>query len=312
MIHDSDKVSFAKANVESSLNTTPFEWEGRMDVDGQIKWVHFRSIPRVLDNGDIVWTGTLDDITQRKHNEHQLKLKNDELVTLNADKDRFVSILAHDLKSPFNGILGLLDLLLTDLREYDIEEVESQLRIINDAAHSAFNLLEDILLWARSHLGKIPFEPTLIEAKTCFEEVTTLLETTARNKSITICHELPDHLTVYADFGMLKTVLRNLVSNAIKFSNPDSVVTLTASHSTSGTILSVSDLGVGISRDTLSRLFNITKVYSSPGTAGETGTGLGLLLCKEFVDKHRGTIQVESELGKGSTFHVDLPLQGIG
>lgn len=308
LIHEDDKADFAEANVASNFNTTPFFWEGRFVVDGRILWISLRSIPRNVGNNEIIWTGILDDITERKQTEEQLRLRNAELLKLNIDKDRFMSILAHDLKSPFNAILGLLELLLSDIRDYDIDEIEEQLSIVKRSAHSAFNLLEDTLLWARSHLGKIPFQPTDVDFMACSSEMVDLLRSSADNKDISIRIEESENVILRADLGMLKTIMRNLVSNAIKFTPNGGQVSIMVNRNHESVIVSVRDNGVGISDDTMSKLFNITKVYSSPGTAGEMGTGLGLLLCKEFVDMHHGTIWVDSELGKGSTFYISLPL----
>jgi PAS domain S-box-containing protein len=309
LIHDADKADFAAANVAANLNTKPFFWEGRFVVDGRILWISLRSIPRKVGNNEIIWTGILDDITERKQTEEQLRLRNAELLRLNSDKDRFMSILAHDLKSPFNAILGLLELLLSDIREYDIDEIEEQLTMVKRSAHSAFNLLEDILLWARSHLGKIPFQPTDVHFMTCTGEMVDLMRSCAVKKDISIRIEEPEDIILRADMGMLKTIIRNLLSNAIKFTPSGGQITIKANRNHENVVVSVCDNGVGISDETMSKLFNITKVYSSPGTAGETGTGLGLLLCKEFVDMHHGTIWVDSELGKGSSFSISLPLQ---
>ena len=308
LIHDEDKADFAEANVAANLYVRPFNWEGRFVVDGRILWISLRSIPRKVGNNEIIWTGILDDITERKQTEEQLRLRNAELLRLNSDKDRFMSILAHDLKSPFNAILGLLELLLSDIREYDIDEIEEQLTIVKRSAHSAFNLLEDILLWARSHLDKIPFQPTDVHFMTSTVEMVDLMRSCADKKDISIRIEEPEDVILRADVGMLKTIMRNLLSNAIKFTPSGGQITIKANRNHDNVVVSVCDNGVGISDETMSKLFNITKVYSSPGTAGETGTGLGLLLCKEFVDMHHGTIWVDSELGKGSTFSISLPL----
>ncbi len=308
LIHEDDKAGFSEANVASNLNITPFNWEGRFVIDGRISWISMRSVPLDVDNNEIIWTGTLEDITERKLTEEQLRLRNTELLKLNSDKDRFMSILAHDLKSPFNAILGLLELLLSDIREYDIDEIEEQLTIVKRSANSAFNLLEDILLWARSNLGKIPFQPTDVHFMTCTGEMVDILKSCADEKDISIRIEEPEDVILRADVGMLKTILRNLVSNAIKFTPGGGHITIKARRNHDNVIVSVCDNGVGISDETMAKLFNITKVYSSPGTAGETGTGLGLLLCKEFVDMHHGSIWLDSELGKGSTFSISLPL----
>jgi len=307
LIYEADKAEFARINVESNLHTTPFIWEGRFLIDNDIIWINFKSIPRIMGNGDVIWTGTLEDITERKKIEEQIILKNAELQKLNTDKDHFMSILAHDLKSPFNSILGFLDLMVNNLRYFDLNEIERQLTIVNNATNSVYNLLEDILLWARSHSGKLPFEPTEFNFKISCDNVFEILKQNANNKNIIINTIEVENITVFADVNMLNTILRNLVSNAIKFTNKGGIITIKAQQNNSKVTISVSDDGIGISPQIMSKLFDITQVYSTTGTANEKGTGLGILLCKEFVEKHGGKIWVESELGKGTIFRFTLP-----
>jgi signal transduction histidine kinase len=310
LIFETDKAEFARLNVESNLHTTPFSWEGRIVVNFSIIWVHFNSIPRVMDNGDIIWTGTLNDITKRKQIEEDIKLKNTQLQKLNSDKDIFMSILGHDLISPFNSIIGYLDLLKVNLHEYDIVKIEAHINAVNDSALSAFYLLQDILLWARSQSGKLPFEPHEFNFNISCERVVEILKPNANNKNITITVVEADNINVFADVNMLNTILRNLISNAIKFTNNGGRINISAQQNNSGVTISVSDNGIGIGPEVLSKLFDITQMYSSRGTNDEKGTGLGILLCKEFVEKHGGKIWIESELGKGSEFKFTLPLNG--
>ena len=309
LIYEADKAEFAKINVESNLHTTPFKWEGRLLIENNIIWINFKSIPRIMENGDIIWTGTLDDITERKQIEEEIIFKNAELQKLNTDKDYFMSILAHDLKSPFNSILGFLDLLVNNLRDFKLDEIERQLTIVNNATNSVYNLLEDILLWARSHSGKLPFEPREFNFKLCCDDVIEIVKQNAENKNITINIIEAEKIIVYADSNMLNTILRNLVSNAIKFTNKGGTISISAHRNNSNVTISVTDNGIGISPKILSNLFDITQVNSTTGTANEKGTGLGILLCKEFVEKHGGKIWVESELNKGSVFRFTLPTQ---
>jgi signal transduction histidine kinase len=307
LIFEADKAEFAKKNVEANLNKTPFVWEGRLVINDSIIWVLFKSIPRVLENQDIIWTGTMDDITLRKQIEEDLKRKNAELQKLNADKDSLMSILAHDLISPFNSILGYLDLLATNIRHYDLDKIEEQVTVVNRSATNAFHLLEDLLLWARSQSGAIPYEPKEISLKWVYDEVLALLKTTADTKNITIKSYDTCGITVFADSDMLNTMLRNLISNAIKFTRNGGTITIGTEQHGSAVTISISDTGIGIATDVLSKLFDATQLYTSPGTANEKGTGFGLLICKKFAEQHGGKIWVESELGKGSTFSFTLP-----
>ena len=309
LIFEADKAEFARLNVEANLQITPFLWEGRFIVNDNVIWINFKSIPRVLENRDIIWTGTLDDITERKQTEEEIKSKNAELQKLNADKDYFMSILAHDLKAPFNAILGFLDLLVNNLHSYDINEIERQITIVNESALRAYLLMEDILLWAMSQSGKLPFQPAEFDFKISCDKVVEMLKPNADNKGITINNVEAENIIVYADTNMLNTVLRNIISNAIKFTGVGGIIKIDAEKNNSEVTISVSDNGTGISPEALSNLFDISKMHSSKGTANEKGTGLGLLLCKSFVEKHGGTIWAESELGKGSVFKFTLPIK---
>jgi len=251
---------------------------------------------------------TMVDITQIKSTEFALMEHDIKLRQLNADKDRFISILSHDLRSPFTALLGLSEVLTEDIRNLDIDEIENIANDINNTAQRTFNLLVDILTWARAQQGKIPFEPQQL----CFADIcNNILETLnpiAHSKNITINCSATDHLNVLADGDMLKTVLRNLMSNAIKFTNNGGAINIDISQTDSNFTISVSDNGIGIEQEDLSKLFDISNILTTKGTAGETGTGLGLLICKEFVRKHGGKIWVESEVGKGSNFKFTLPV----
>jgi len=246
------------------------------------------------------------DITERKKSELIIQQQNQELKELNADKDRFISILAHDLKSPFNTILGFLSLLTKKVRTYDMDKIEKQVHIINDSAQKTYRLLEDILIWARAQSGKIPFEPKKLSFSNICIEIIENLKLTAINKNITINYLETEITHVFADENMLKTILRNLVSNAIKFTNPKGKIDISAKQDNDFVTISVTDNGVGMGKDTVLKLFDISQKITTTGTAKETGTGLGLLLCKEFVVKHNGIIWAESQLEKGSKFYFTI------
>jgi signal transduction histidine kinase len=247
------------------------------------------------------------DITERKLADQALKESEKKLVQLNADKDRFIAILGHDLRSPFNGLLGLSALLKENIQNFDIEEIKNYAGHINKTAQSTFNLLENILLWARTQQGIIHFKLQKLQFQDIFKNIHEVLNPTAIEKNITIKYSATDHLTVFADANMLKTVLRNLTSNAIKFTNSGGTINISAVQTPSTITISVSDNGVGISQDMIAKLFELGQVQSTNGTANEKGTGFGLLLCKEFVEKHNGNIWVESAEGKGTTFTFTIP-----
>jgi signal transduction histidine kinase len=251
------------------------------------------------------------DITERKEKELKIQQQNNELKKLNVDKDRFISILGHDLKNPFNNILGFSELLSEDIRKLKTDEIEDIAKNINKTARNAYNLLEDILLWARTQQGKIPFKPKNLSVADIFKNIFEVLSPNAKAKNITMNYYVPDRVNVFADIDMIKTVLRNLVSNAIKFTNKGGAINIISEENSENVTISVLDNGVGIKHDDLEKLFDISEVITTKGTAGETGTGLGLLLCKEFVEKHGGKIWVESEVGKGSNFKFTLPISAV-
>ena len=260
-------------------------------------------------NGEMLFVlSQVLDITERKLAELVLKENKNLLLQLNSDKDLFISILSHDLKSPLNNLLGLSEVLTEDIRKLDLDEIEGIANNINKSARNANNLLEDILMWARAQQGNIPFKPQNLSFIDICKNILEIFNPCANAKNITINYSATSHINVFADSDMLKTVLRNLVSNAIKFTNSGGAINIIAKENVENIIISVSDNGIGIKPDNLSKLFDISEVLTTTGTAKETGTGLGLLLCKEFVEKHGGKIWVESEYGKGSEFKFTLPV----
>jgi signal transduction histidine kinase len=227
---------------------------------------------------------------------------------LNVDKDRFMAILAHDLKSPFNSLLGFSEELKDNVKTLSIDQIESYVASINSSAQNSFNLLEDLLIWARVQQGQIPFKPQKLNFKEVYRNVTTVLKSNADVKNITVNCFTSDDITVYADPDMLKTILRNLLSNAIKFTNKGGTINISATLTLSNTTIVISDNGIGILPDDLAKLFDISKIYTTKGTEKEKGTGLGLLLCKELVVRHGGKIWVESQPGIGSDVKFTLPI----
>ena len=259
-----------------------------------------------LPNG--ISMGIGQDITIRKRAEEKLIEKDNFLQKLNADKDRFISILSHDLKSPFNSILGFSEVLTEDIRKLNTDEIEDIARNINKSARNTLYLLEDLLAWAMMQQGKIIFKPQKLSLADICKNILEILNPNAVAKNITINYYIADRIKVFADIDMIKTVLRNLISNALKFTNSGGTINVSSEENSENVTISISDNGVGIKAENIKKLFNISEVITTKGTAEETGTGLGLLLCKEFVEKHGGKIWVESEVGKGSEFKFTLPI----
>ena len=247
------------------------------------------------------------DITKRKNAEQALKESETRLSELNATKDRFFSIIAHDMKSPFHSILGLSELLYEQIRENNYKGLEKYASLIQKSSQQALNLLTNLLEWSRSQTGRIEFNPEYLELVEQINSGIELLNNYALQKSISITKNLPASIPVFADKAMTETILRNLISNAIKFTSPGGKIIIGAKSNQNEVIIWVKDNGVGIAKEDAEKLFRIDHSHSTPGTQRETGTGLGLLICREFVDLHSGRIWVESECGKGSTFYFTLP-----
>ncbi len=272
-------------------------------------WENAIISPVKNDKGVIInYVAIKEDITEKKKSEQALKESEAKLKESNKTKDMFFSIISHDLRSPFNGLLGFSKILLDNHKKYDDERREQMIGFVNDSANSAFNLLENLLTWSRSQLNAIEFSPSKLNLK---EELLDTLDTLtgqAKKKEINVIDTIPKDLTVFADENMLATVIRNLVSNAIKFTPRNGEVKISANLTESNTVITVADNGVGIDKTKLESIFDIGEKTSSPGTEKEGGTGLGLVLCKEFVEKHGGKIWVESSEGDGSIFSFTIPI----
>jgi len=249
------------------------------------------------------------EVTARIATHIKIHQQNQELKRLNADKDRFIAILAHDLKNPFNALLGLSEVLFKEISKLSNDEIVEFANHINTSAKNTYNLLEDLLMWAISQSGKLPYNPQQLNITRVCNNIIEDLKLNASNKNITINSSSDNQINLFADLNMLKTILRNLVSNAIKFTHNGGCININVMQNETNTIISVIDNGIGIDSGKLTKLFDISQSQTTTGTADELGTGLGLILCKEFVEKHGGKIWVESEKEKGSTFYFTIPLK---
>ena len=231
----------------------------------------------------------------------------DDLKLSNAQKDKFFSIIAHDLKSPFNSILGFSEWLVEKVKKKDFKDVDKYAGIIHQSSNHVYGLLVNLLEWSQAQTGGVKLNPEHFDLVAFVEYSLTIYNDIATQKSINIKRSLPKTLPVYADRHMLNSILRNLVSNAIKFTQNGGTVKISAVKQSSEIIITIADNGKGIPKERLDKLFCIAHSESTPGTANEKGTGLGLILCKDFIDKHGGNIWVESEEGAGSTFCFTIP-----
>jgi len=251
----------------------------------------------------------LHDFSERKRKELLFEEYIRDLKESNAAKDKFFSILAHDLRSPFQGFLGLSEVISTDIDNLTKKEIKHLSLVLNTSLKKQFELLTDLLYWSR-----LKVKGYVLNSEVVFlsGEVNKILESftlAASQKNISVKVKIDEDLIVYADSGMLQTVLRNLVSNSIKFTNQNGYIEISAVNKRKYAEITVSDNGIGIQENNLQKIFRLDIRFSTEGTENETGTGLGLMLCKEIIDKHSGSIRIESEPNKGTKIIFTLPAE---
>ncbi len=278
--------------------------------DGRIIWIEDNA--RYIKDADgrtIFNEGICRDITDRKQAEAEIKLQNQELLKINTEKDKFFSIIAHDLRSPFNSFLGLTQIMAEELHGLTMDEIQKFAVSMRNSATNLFRLLENLLQWSRIQQGLIPFRQEYIQLLPIVNESIEMMLEPAKNKNIEISKDIPYHLKVFADRNILEAVVRNLISNAIKFTHKGGAVSISAKVAVGSCIeVSIKDSGIGMSQSMIGNLFRLDVQTNRKGTEDEPSTGLGLILCKDFIEKHGGRIWVNSEPGKGSVFHFSLPL----
>jgi PAS domain S-box-containing protein len=276
--------------------------------DGIIKWFQNNMIPIIQNNKIIALRGINQDITERKQAEQEINLKNKELQKLNAEKDKFFSIIAHDLRSPLGGLMKLTEMMADEDQYFSPDQLKEIILDLSHSARNIFNLLENLLEWSQMQRGLTVLHPQRLGLKELVIGCTEIVIESADAKAIELAVDIPAELEVIVDTNMFQSVIRNLVSNAIKFTQKGGKVTISArTCEDNTTIIAVKDNGIGMGNEILDNLFRIDAKSSHKGTEGEPGTGLGLLLCKDFIEKHSGKIWAESEVGKGSVFYFTLP-----
>lgn len=249
-----------------------------------------------------------EEIKARVKTQLMIYEQNKELIELNAIKDKFFSIIAHDLRSPFGGFLGLTRILAEESSTMKREDIERLSIGLNTSAKNLFQLLTDLLEWAKMQQEIIQIIPEHISLSPIVQNEIKFIAEQAMNKNITITNNIPDEFEIYVDSNIIKTLVRNLLSNAVKFTKANGNIELSAKYySDNGAEIVIKDTGIGMNEEMRTSLFRIDKNTGRKGTAGEQSSGLGLILCKDFIEKHGGTIWVESEENKGSTFHISLP-----
>ncbi len=249
----------------------------------------------------------LIDLTDYKRVEDSLKKSTEELKILNATKDKFFSIIAHDLKSPFQGFLGTTELMSEEVNQFSNSDLSKLSSEMHKSAQSLLKLLKNLLDWAQIQNNTIDFEPKDCNLKKIVDQNLEIMGPIALQKGITVFNEVPENLKVFADENMLNSILRNLLSNSVKFTFRNGKIVINAKAASNNMLeISVRDTGIGMSENTIKKLFKIDEKIGTKGTDGEPSSSLGLLLCKEFVEKHGGKIRVESETGKGSVFYFTV------
>lgn len=300
---------------------------GQANIEGVANAVNYADLYRYIgkpwDHDDLVMT--IKEAVRLFRLEKKLKKQNNELAELNASlerkvdirtkqlselnatKDKFFSIIAHDLKNPFNTLLGFSRYMVENFDSISETEKKEYLTAIRDTADHGFKLLENLLEWSRAQTGRITWEPDDIFMSALVSETVDIMTKAAENKNINILSFIPEKVKAYGDENMVKTVLRNLISNGIKYSHSGSRIVLSCKNKNDELVFSVQDFGIGISDEHRKKLFNLDSSFTTKGTDNEIGTGLGLILCKEFIERNNGRIWVESEPEKGATFYFSLP-----
>jgi signal transduction histidine kinase len=233
--------------------------------------------------------------------------KNDEISNINKQKDKFFSIIAHDLRGPFIGFLGLTELLAEEINELDKDEIQFAAMNMRKSANNLNQLLDNLLEWSRMEQGLIPFSPKENNLDKVVNECVAPIMEIASKKDISIETNINQDLTIFADQNILQSVIRNILSNAVKFTPRNGTIKIEARKDSGNTIISIVDNGIGMDAKMVENIFTLDVKTNRRGTEDEPSTGLGLILCKEFVEKHNGKIWIESEVNKGSVFHFNFP-----
>lgn len=286
------------------------------NVQGKFLYLDIHKAPLWDELGNQIGiVGTARDVTFTKQLENektaaleQLRKSEGNLLKINAEKDRFFSIIAHDLRGPFNGFLGLTEIMADELSTLTMNEIQEMAVDMRNSANNLFRLLENLLNWARIQQGLIPLNKELLTLLPIVAESVEMLKGSGKNKGIEIIINISSQLEIFADSNMIQTVIRNLVSNAIKFTPKGGKINIQAKANIDNSVeVVVKDSGIGMGQAMVDNLFRLDVKTNRVGTEGESSTGLGLLLCKEFVEKHGGRLWVESEEGKGSMFYFTIP-----
>lgn len=250
---------------------------------------------------------SLRDATERIKQDIAIRKYAKQLKELNANKDKFFSIIAHDLRSPLTALMGYSEMLIEDIEEMETKDIRDFIKNINSVSKNVFELLENLLHWSRVQTGNIEFYPSRITPSAIIQKIENLFAYQLKQKQITLKKELQGAQEIIADENMISTILRNLISNAIKFTPERGTITIKSYDFSKKHYFVVQDSGTGMTKEESEKLFNIGTHFSKKGTNNEVGTGLGLILTREFINFHKGIIKVESEVNQGSSFTFEIP-----
>ena len=286
-------------------------WVGELEnrkKNGDIYWETARIAPLVNEKDEITnFVAVKEDITDMKFAQKQLQQTADELKEMNAIKDKFFSIIAHDLRSPFVGLLELSKLLYLEHQQMDEEKRDYFLKLLSESARNVFQLLDNLLEWSKNQLGRIEYKPEKLKLRSIADNSCQLVQLNAQNKEISILNQIDEEILVLADKNMLMTIIRNLLGNALKYTPRGGKITISSEDSITNPHqikVLISDTGIGIPVELQHKIFKIDENFSTPGTDKEKGSGLGLIICKEFVEKHGGRIWCQSDGKKRYHIHV--------
>ena len=297
-----------KGDENLKSKTVPLNYERKLKLwDSSTVWLEEINSFIEISADENYLLSIFRNISERKLADEKIKIYLEELKELNKSKDKFFSIVAHDLKSPFQGLLGLSEILLEEYSEMSDEQIIHYLKMLRTTTKDVYRLIENLLDWSRLQTGRMEYNTEKLDVFHLAESVINLMNPTASKKNLKLSNHVPRNNYVFADLNMLNSVIQNLVSNAIKFSNDSGFILISSVEKAGHTEITVTDNGVGIREKDLLKLFKIDEHFSTKGTKDESGTGLGLLLCKELIEKHGGTIWAESELGKGTKFSFTIP-----
>lgn len=295
--------------------------EGKIDMineelkvrckDGTEKWMLVKCVVKRDENGRAIRVaGVNTDISERKAYEETLNHKSEELQKANDTKNMFISIIAHDLRNPFNAIIGLTEILRKREAVINDPKANELSGVILQSAKTTYDMLNNLLLWCRSQQNTIAFEPEELNLHYTVDEALSEVKGQAQKKHIMLINRTSTSDTIWADAQMLQTIIRNITVNSVKYTNEGGLITVAAEWTPDGIDVIIEDNGVGMNQETVDKLLVVSRNRSTVGTAGEQGSGMGLLICKEFISRHHGKIKIESEVGKGTKFIITFPHNG--